>query len=316
MSYAPTDRPTLWFIGVTTGQSSINRVFPSWAEALGLDAVLRGMDFEPHAAPAAYRKAVEFIKSDPNSCGALVTTHKIDLFKACRDQFDEIDRYAALMGETSCLSKRGNSLVSHAKDPISSGLALDGLLPSEHFTRTGAEMFVMGAGGSAIAMTWHLMKEERGKDRPTRIVVSDTRTDRLAHIRCIHERLGSDIDVEYRAIDRTEGNDALVGDLVPGSIVVNATGLGKDRPGSPVSDAARFPEAGFVWELNYRGERHFLIQAKRQKARKNLHIFDGWTYFLHGWAQVIGEVFDIEMPTEGAAFDRLGTIAAKATERS
>ena len=32
--------PTMYFIGVTTGQSSIMRIFPIWAKALGLDLSL------------------------------------------------------------------------------------------------------------------------------------------------------------------------------------------------------------------------------------------------------------------------------------
>lgn len=34
--YEKATAPTLYFIGVTTGQSSIMKVFPKWAEALGL----------------------------------------------------------------------------------------------------------------------------------------------------------------------------------------------------------------------------------------------------------------------------------------
>ena len=74
----------MYFIGVSTGQSSIMRVFPRWAEALGLDAALMGMDFSLNAAPARYREAVGFIQSDPLSLGALVTTHKVNLLKAAR----------------------------------------------------------------------------------------------------------------------------------------------------------------------------------------------------------------------------------------
>lgn len=37
--------PTMYFIGVTTGSSSIMKVFPKWAKALGLkDAVIKGID--------------------------------------------------------------------------------------------------------------------------------------------------------------------------------------------------------------------------------------------------------------------------------
>ena len=38
-------QPTMYFIGVTTGASSIMKVFPEWAEALGLkDTVMKGID--------------------------------------------------------------------------------------------------------------------------------------------------------------------------------------------------------------------------------------------------------------------------------
>ena len=114
-----------------------------------------------------------FIKDDPLSLGALVTTHKIDLFAACADLFDEIDPLASLTGEMSCLSKRDGRLIASAKDPITGGLALDALVPAGHFGRSGAEAFFMGAGGSTVAITWHLMRAERGDDRPSRIVVSD-----------------------------------------------------------------------------------------------------------------------------------------------
>ena len=138
-TYPAAQRPTLHFIGVSTGQSSIMRVFPAWARHLGLDAAIRGIDLPLHAEPARYREAVAFLKADPLSRGALVTTHKLDLFAAARDLFDEVDPLAALMAETSCLSKRGGRLIAHAKDPISSGLAIDGFLAPDHFARTGGE---------------------------------------------------------------------------------------------------------------------------------------------------------------------------------
>ncbi|MGH6862330.1 MAG: shikimate dehydrogenase, partial [Phyllobacterium sp.] len=153
--YAPATRPTLYFIGVTTGKSSIMKVFPEWARYLGLDnAAIKGIDFKLHDDPAAYRRAVEFIRDDPLSLGALVTTHKIDLFHACTDLFDVVDPHARLMDETSCISKRDGKLICHAKDPISSGLSIDGFLGEDYFARTGADLFSMGAGGSTIAITW------------------------------------------------------------------------------------------------------------------------------------------------------------------
>ena len=314
MQFQPATRPTLTFIGVTTGQSSIMRVFPAWARHLGLgDAAITGMDFPLHADPAAYRAAVAFIKADPLSLGALVTTHKIDLFKACRDLFDTVDPHAALMGETSCLSKRDGRLACHAKDPISAGLALDGFLPPDHFARTGAEVFAMGAGGSTIAMTWHLMRRERGPDVPSRIVVSDRSRARLDEIRRIHAAVSTDVPVDYLLTEGADGNDAALAGLKPGSLVVNATGLGKDAPGSPLTDRGRFPPNGIAWELNYRGDLLFLDQARAQQAERALQVEDGWTYFIHGWTQVIAEVFGLSIPAAGPGFDALSRIAADAS---
>lgn len=313
--YIPASRPTLYFIGVTTARSSIMKVFPAWAGHLGLeDAVIRGIDFPLHAAPEAYREAVAFIRDDPMSLGALVTTHKIDLFNACRDMFDEIDPHARLMDETSCISKRGGRLVCHAKDPISSGLAMDAFLEDGYFERTGAELFSIGAGGSTIALTWHMMHARRAGDRPSRIVVSNRSRHRLDEIRRIHDAMGRTLPVDYALAPRPADNNAIVAGLKPGSVVINATGLGKDAPGSPLTDAVRFPENGVAWDLNYRGDLVFLDQARAQQAARNLRIEDGWVYFIHGWTQVIAEVFHIDIPTSGPEFDAISEIALKVTK--
>lgn len=314
--YQPATQPTLYFIGVTTGKSSIMKVFPAWAEYLGLkDAVIKGIDFKLHDDPKAYREAVEFIRNDPLSLGALVTTHKIDLFHACRDMFDMIDPHALLMDETSCISKKDGKLICHAKDPISSGLAIDGFLGADYFERTDADLFSMGAGGSTIAITWHLMRKSRGKNVPARIIVSNRSQHRLDEIKRIHAEVASDVTVEYILAPRPEDNDAVLNSLKPGSFIINATGLGKDAPGSPLSNAAVFPEKSVVWDLNYRGNLVFLDQARAQEQAKSLNVVDGWTYFIHGWTQVIAEVFHIDIPTSGPAFDRISEIAIEAAGR-
>ncbi len=312
MSAPPARKPTLCFFGVTTAQSSIMRVFPAWASHLGLgDVEMRGIDFPVHANPAAYREAVAHLRHDPLLRGALVTTHKIDLFAACRDQFDEIDAFAETMGETSCLSKRGDRLICHAKDPISAGLAIDGFLAPDHFARTGGAALVFGAGGSTIAITWHLMHERA--DRPARILVTDRAPHRLDEIRRIHDAIGRTCEVEYVLAGDAGANDAALGDLPPGSLVINATGLGKDAPGSPITDRATFPDRALAWDLNYRGALVFLDQARAQEAARGLRVVDGWTYFIHGWTQVIAEVFDHPIGTDAATIRALTDVANRAT---
>ncbi len=305
------EKPTMYFIGVTTHKSSIMKVFPRWASHLGLtDVVMQGMNFCWHDQAENYRQAVAFIKRDPLSLGALVTTHKIDLLRACRDQFDALDPLAELMGEISSISKDAGQLIGHAKDPITSGLALEAFLPEKHWEQTDSDALVLGAGGSAIAITWYLLQKKHGSNRPRRIVVTNRSRPRLDEIRRFHDAIGADIPREYYHTPSPEMTDAIMADLPPCSLVINATGLGKDAPGSPVTDTARWPQRGLAWDFNYRGDLLFLQQARAQQQKRNLQIEDGWIYFIHGWTRVIAEVFHIEIPTSGPEFEQLMQIAA------
>jgi len=306
------DASTIYFIGVTTGKSSIMNVFPAWARHLGISERIVGIDCRWHDDPEVYRNVVAFIKRDRLSLGALVTTHKIDLLSACQDLFDELDPYAQLMGEISSISKRGNRLIGHAKDPITSGLGLAAFLPANHWRETGAEVFAIGAGGSAIAITCHLMAKCEVGNRPSKILISNRSAPRLDAMRKIHRRINPGIPVEYHHCPEPSANDDICTGLKPGSLVINATGLGKDAPGSPLTDAAAFPEEGYAWDFNYRGDLLFIEQARKQQKTKRLHVEDGWTYFIHGWTRVIAEVFALDIPTAGPEFDELARIAEKA----
>ena len=309
----PAERPTFYFVGVTTGKSSIMRVFPRWAEHLGLgDVPIVGIDCKWHDDPDVYRRVVEFLKTDQHSLGGLVTTHKIDLLTAARDLFDELDEYAELLGEVSSISKRSGRLIGHAKDPITSGLSMDAFLPRGHWKKTGGELCILGAGGSSLALTMYIMKNKPRDEWPTRIVVTNRSAPRLDEMKKIHEQINPGIPVAYHHCPSAVQNDEIVNGLADGSMVVNATGLGKDAPGSPLTDAVRFPRGGLVWEFNYRGELVFLDQARAQENARGLTIEDGWVYFIHGWTRVIAEVFAIEIPTAGAEFEKLSEIAAAA----
>jgi shikimate 5-dehydrogenase len=300
--------PTMYFIGVTTGRSSILKVFPLWMRELGRpDVVIEGVDLRIHDTRDAYRAAVAQIKHDPLSLGALVTTHKIDLFDAARDMFDWVDRYAEICGEVSSISRREGRLEGHAKDPISAGLSLDALLGDGYFDRTGGHVLCFGAGGSAAATLLHLMEKPRRPDRPRRFVVVNRSAPRLDRMRAMVEKHGTDIDVVYLLNADPVTNDALMGTLPPGSVVINATGMGKDTPGSPVTDAGLFARGGVAWEFNYRGDLLFLRQALAQRETRGIRVEDGWVYFLHGWTQVIAQVLHVAI--DGSLFDRLARVA-------
>jgi len=314
--FRPTEQPTFYFVGVTTGKSSIMKVFPEWARYLKLgDCPIRGIDCKHHDEPEVYRKVVDFLKHDELSLGGLVTTHKIDLLNACSDMFDGIGPYAKLLGEVSSISKRDGELWGHAKDPITSGLSLEAFLPENHWQKTGGEVCLLGAGGSSLALTIYLMQRAPEQNRPSKIHVTNRSKPRLENMRRIHESINAPIPVEYTHAPTPEGNDAVVNRLKPGSLVVNATGLGKDAPGSPITDAAVFPQDGLAWEFNYRGDLVFLEQANAQKEARNLLVEDGWVYFIHGWTRVIAEVFHLDIATEGPEFDELSRIAAEARKK-
>ena len=302
-------QPTMYFIGVTTGKSSINKVFPLWMEVLGRpEVVLCGIDHPMHDAPERYRASVAQIKHDPNSLGALVTTHKIDLYNAARDMFEYFDPYAQITGELSSISKLDGRLEGHAKDPITAGLSLEAIIRPGYFGRSGGEVLCLGAGGSAVATLLYLMNKPDPADRPRRFVVVNRSQGRLDHMRQMVEGIGSDIRVEYVCNADPSVNDAIMSFLPDHSIVINATGMGKDSPGSPITDAGLFPRRGIAWEFNYRGELDFMHQALRQVDERELKVEDGWIYFVHGWSQVVAQVLHLDLTPE--LFGRLERAAA------
>ena len=312
--YTPAKERTMYFIGVSTSKSSIMKVFPGWADDLKLNAMIKGFDFPPNDTPANYLEVVEFIKKDPLSLGALVTTHKLNLFKASRDLFDGIDPYTEILDEVSSISKRGNELWGHAKDPITCGLSLEAIVEEGYWQKSGGDLLLLGAGGSSLALTLYLHnKKVEGGDVPGRIVVTNRSARRLEEMKTVHAKMSIQIPVTYHLAPEAADNDARVHELSPGSMVVNATGLGKDAPGSPLTDKVQFPENGIVWEFNYRGDLIFLDQARAQESQQNLIITDGWVYFIHGWTRVIAEVFHIDIPATGPQFQRLSRIAAEIT---
>jgi shikimate dehydrogenase len=290
------------FVGVSTASSSIMKVFPLWSDILGLDAELVGLDIPLDAPAPAYREAVATIQGDPSCAGALVTTHKIALFDAARDMFDHLDDFAASVGEISSIAVRDGKTLGAAKDPITAGLSLEEVLDGDHFAQ-GAEVLCLGAGGAGTAIGWYLGQRP---DTPARMTFVDVSDERLRHLREVLSAHAP--QVELRTLPAAEADVAAeLAALPPRSLVVNATGLGKDRPGSPLPEDARFPERAVVWELNYRGSLEFLAQARRQQEERDLTVVDGWRYFIHGWSQVIAEVFDLRM--EPALVARLAEAA-------
>jgi shikimate dehydrogenase len=300
-------KEALHFIGVSTSGSSIMKLFPVWAKTLGLNAEIVGRDIPLRADPSAYRGVVEEIAARRHVRGALVTTHKVDIYRNARHLFAEIDPLGRLCREVSCISKRDSAIIGHAKDPMTAGLAMDHMLGPDYWSGSRGEVLCLGAGGAGTAITIRLLSQQH---RPRSITVVDRDAARIEALREIHAQMGASVRIAYLVASEATMNDELVASLPPESLVINATGMGKDVPGSPVSDAVRFPAEGVVWDLNYRGDLVFLEEARRQAAERHLRVHDGWRYFLHGWTEVIAEVFELDMTQE--RFDRLAQVAESA----
>lgn len=301
-------RGSLAFVGVTASASSINRLFPIWADELGLTgARLVPFDVPLGADEDTYRRTVLAIRDDDELRGALVTSHKVRLFEAARDLFDELDPLARRLAEVSCISQRDGRLIGLAKDPITAGLAMEAFVPVGHFAGD-AHVLCLGAGGSGLAIALRAV-ERPAEDRPDRVVLVDRDPDRLDDCRRVLGATPTSTHVDYELADGTATADRLLSGLPPGSLVVNATGMGKDLPGMPVSAASRFPRRGIVWEVNYRGELDFLAHAQAQATERELVVEDGWRYFIHGWSENIAEVFGLDL--DAAAVGRLGTLAER-----
>jgi shikimate dehydrogenase len=304
----PRKVPTFFFVGVSTQGSSIMKVFPRWMDALGKSTTeIVGVDHALHDAPETYQRTVAQIKFDPLSLGALVTSHKISILEATRDMFDRLDQTSVLAGEVSCIYKRNGQLIGHALDPLTGGMSLDAILGKRYFERTGAHLLCFGAGGAGKAIGLHLINKEQPGDRPERIHIVNRSRPRLIKYQEMVGTLATDIQFEYIQNEDPMRNDAIMATLPEGSIVINASGLGKDLPGSPITDQGFFPREGIAWELNYRGSLEFWHQAKAQERTRNLTIEDGWLYFLHGWTQHIAMVLNLEM--NELVFNNLAEIA-------
>src|SRR5262249_51798750 len=106
--------------------------------------------------------------------------------------------------------------------------------------------------GTARTIAMHLLRTPPGGHRIDRFVVVDVSAERLGAFRALVEPVRGTTEVRFHRHEDARENTPLLASLAPYSLVVNATGLGKDRPGSPLANDALWPEHAIAWELNYR----------------------------------------------------------------
>lgn len=270
------------FLGVSTAGSRSHDVFPGWAAALGRpDWTLRGVDLPLTAPVAAYAELVDAVAGNPRIAGAVVTSHKLRLHRAGATLLRRTDVLAGLTHEVNTLVRTPGGVDGHARDP----LALAAVLRDRPWP--GRDVVVYGAGGAGTALLLALTLDVEATltagrpvpaaGPPPAVTVLDVDDGALAALRATARRCGV-------GDDRLRLLDARTPVPVPEhALVVNATGLGKDRPGSPLPPGAVLPATATAWDVNYRGDLTFLADARAHGAT----AVDGWDYFVAGWGAAL-----------------------------
>jgi shikimate 5-dehydrogenase len=266
------------FVGVTTGSSLARQALACWQPLLGLRCGLRGIDVALDADDSAYVDLLDGLRRDRSVLGAVITVHKLRMFEVGRSRFDGLDRLALACEEVNAIRRhRDGALQGWARDPVSVGRVVDRIWP-----RSDGDVICLGAGGTAVALAHHLFATRPG----VRFECADRAADAVGRVARIAGQ-------PVRAHVGSGPWDHLMAHAPDGSLVVNATGMGKDRPGSPITEQVSFPRSSVVWELNYRGDLGFLRQARRQAEPRLLDVHDGWELFCHGWAAALSVVLDL-----------------------
>jgi shikimate 5-dehydrogenase len=284
--------PLILFIGVSTSGSVAHAVFDQWAAELGCPWALRGVDLPADAPPDAFRRLVSAMRGNPAVEGAVVTAHKLRLYRACGQDLAWRDWLTGVTHEINTLAT-GATFAGYARDAVSLACILPDLIRS-----TGADglgdlhVLCLGAGGAATALllALHLDTDpERDgaaawrarADPPGSVTFTDVDARALADLRSVADRASIGTSrLSFIRVRDPAASDALVAGQPSPALVINATGLGKDAAGSPVTDRVRFGPGTLAWDLNYRGDLAFLRQAGACGAT----TLDGWDYFVAGWA--------------------------------
>lgn len=271
----------IYFLGVRTRGSASHKAFPAWMRAIGWSASLVGVDMALNSSCAGYGEFLARMKEDEYCAGAQITSHKVGVFECLADQLDSLDPDARSLGEVGAVSVAAGALTGFSPDMLALADELTRLLAAEDSSTNAREVIILGGGGAGRAVA--LTSARFG----TGIVPKITITECDAAIRAdLEARLNTSLPsadrVRLQVRDGAD-NDEIVRNAPARSLLVNATGRGKDIEGSPVSEGTIFPVESIAWDLNYRGDLRFLHQARAQHRSNGVQVLDGWDYFLRNW---------------------------------
>ena len=290
-------------LGRATGASGAHESFPRWARALELgNVVLRGVDVPADVQPGAWRELVGAMRDNDRVRGAVVTDHRLRLFRACADLLDEQEPTVQLMTGIDGLRFDDGGVSAFARGP----LALDAVLHRPPLPVSPSAVVCLGAGTAATALLLATTLDVPATLRDGHPVPGigsppltfvDTDPQALDALLAVLERLPvAPGPVRTVAVPTPEACAEVVAGAPAGSLVVNATGLGSAGPGSPLPDGAAFPPDAVAGDLDGPGPLTFLAQARAAGAA----AVDGHDCFVAGWACALAGVFGLD-PEEALA---------------
>ena len=287
-----TGPPLILFLGINTAGSLVHQTFPHWAAGLDKPWLLRGIDLPPEAGSDSYRDLITAIRRNPHISGMVITSHKLRIFDAAHDLLSpHRDPINDITREVNCLATAGHRQPhAYARDP----LALSPILDQLPGGRPQHHVLCLGAGGAATALLLALtvnipIATATGQLRPhsnppAHLAFADIDPTALHNLQEVAGHCPTTpTEITYHPLASTTDVAHLAENLPAQSLIINATGLGKDKPGTPLPSDTRFPDHALAWDLNYRGDLTFLHQARSQ----GVPTIDGWDYFLAGWCAAL-----------------------------
>lgn len=266
-----------YFLGVSTDHSMVNNAFPIWMSFLNADVELVGHNLPLNADQSEYDSFLNNLRQQ-STVGSLVTSHKANLFQHCKQKFDVISDDSKLLMEISSIRYDSvrDLLIGHNTDILGCKRSLLALtIENDKWLAGDRSIVVLGAGGSGLSIICaaHRFVHNHGK-----LFVTEIGHARREMARTIL----SNSDISF-VLECANSTDEIISSAGRAPLVINATGMGKDIEGSPVTNIQCFPQSSTFWELNYRGDRPLYHNLLRDCRGHGLRIEDGWGFFLDGW---------------------------------
>ena len=168
-------------------------------------------------------------------------------------------------------------------------------------------MLCFGAGGSAIALMLAMRLDiagtlaarqsvlRTGPGARGHLTIVGRDQESLGNVRAVRDRCGIPAGgVSLLLAADQEAAARCVEAAPPETVIINATGLGKTGPGSPLPDTAAFPPGAVAWDFNYRGPLTFLSRARQAGVATE----DGWDYFVAGWSAALAALTGTDLTPE------------------